>query len=138
MAWTFQSWACTTFVSALPSVRQSRPFAPFAHTSLVPQDPVLFSGTVRSNLDPFQQYTNDQIWQALDQVHLRTQVMAADGGLESIIVEGACSRGLAARSLLLLLTSRRVHRRRELVARPAPALLLCARAPQARPHPRHG
>ena len=27
------------------------------------QDPVLFSGTIRSNLDPFQKYTDVQVWE---------------------------------------------------------------------------
>lgn len=54
---------------------------------IVPQDPVLFSGTVRSNLDPFGRHSNDQLWRALELVHLRERVMAADGGLDSVVTE---------------------------------------------------
>ncbi len=39
--------------------------------SIIPQDPVLFSGTLRRNLDPFNQHTDEQCWLALQQVDLK-------------------------------------------------------------------
>ncbi|GBG28953.1 ABC transporter ATP-binding protein/permease VMR1 [Hondaea fermentalgiana] len=38
--------------------------------AIVPQSPTLFAGTIRSNLDPFDEHTDDEIWQALENVHL--------------------------------------------------------------------
>lgn len=46
--------------------------------SLVPQDPVIFTGSVRSNLDPFGGSTDTAIWQALKQAGLEAAVMAMD------------------------------------------------------------
>lgn len=36
--------------------------------SIIPQEPVLFSGTMRTNLDPFDEYPDHVLWNALDEV----------------------------------------------------------------------
>lgn len=36
--------------------------------SIIPQDPVLFSGTLRRNLDPFEEYSDSTLWNALKEV----------------------------------------------------------------------
>ncbi|KAI9916948.1 hypothetical protein PsorP6_016839 [Peronosclerospora sorghi] len=50
--------------------------------SIIPQDPVLFSGTVRSNVDPFDQYTEEQIWTSLRRAHLAHVVTALDSAVD--------------------------------------------------------
>ncbi len=39
--------------------------------AIIPQDPLIFEGTVRSNVDPFDEYNDDLIWDALEKVHFR-------------------------------------------------------------------
>ncbi|OXA58099.1 Multidrug resistance-associated protein 4 [Folsomia candida] len=46
--------------------------------SIIPQDPVLFSGTIRYNLDPFQQFEDAMLWQVLEEVQLKDAVSALD------------------------------------------------------------
>ncbi|XP_070201960.1 multidrug resistance-associated protein 1-like isoform X2 [Littorina saxatilis] len=47
-----------------------------ARLTILPQEPVLFSGTLRMNLDPFDEYTDTQLWTALTRAHLHHVVAA--------------------------------------------------------------
>lgn len=42
--------------------------------SIIPQEPVLFSGTIRTNLDPFDEYPDHVVWNALDEVNCLSQI----------------------------------------------------------------
>lgn len=42
--------------------------------TIIPQDPVLFSGSLRMNLDPFGAYNDDAVWKALEHAHLKSFV----------------------------------------------------------------
>ena len=51
------------------------------HISLF-QEPVLFSGTIRMNLDPFGIYSDVQIWKSLEHAHLKDFMLATRMGLD--------------------------------------------------------
>ena len=52
----------------------------------VPQNVTLFSGTVRSNLDPGSQFSDREIWQALEKIALGGMVRGMEGGLDAEVV----------------------------------------------------
>lgn len=68
--------------------------------SIIPQDPVLFSGTVRSNLDPFNQYSEEKIWYALERSHMKECVSQLPLKLESEVVENGENFSVGERQLL--------------------------------------
>ena len=55
---------------------------------LLVQDPVIFSGTLRSNLDPLGTCPESDIWRAVEQAHLKDFVEALPEGLEFVCSDG--------------------------------------------------
>ncbi|RZA22988.1 MAG: ATP-binding cassette domain-containing protein [Proteobacteria bacterium] len=55
--------------------------------AIIPQDPVLFQGTLRSNIDRFRVYSDDSLWTALRRAHLEEWVRSLPGGLETELKE---------------------------------------------------
>lgn len=51
--------------------------------SIIPQEPVLFSGTMRYNLDPFDEYDDEKLWEALEEVNLKENISDMPAGLQS-------------------------------------------------------
>ncbi|EDV33395.1 uncharacterized protein Dana_GF24219 [Drosophila ananassae] len=70
--------------------------------SIIPQEPVLFSGTMRYNLDPFEQYSDAKLWEALEEVHLKEEVAELPTGLQSLIAEGGGNYSVGQRQLVCL------------------------------------
>lgn len=70
--------------------------------SIIPQDPILFSGTVRRNLDPFHKYTDLELWTCLEDANLKAAVEAMPGQLEGVITEGGSNLSVGQRQLLCL------------------------------------
>ncbi|XP_017143939.1 probable multidrug resistance-associated protein lethal(2)03659 [Drosophila miranda] len=70
--------------------------------SIIPQDPVLFSGTLRYNLDPFEQKADEQLWQALEAVKLKEFFSGLKGGLSCRLHDSGANFSMGQRQLVCL------------------------------------
>ncbi|CAH0557932.1 unnamed protein product [Brassicogethes aeneus] len=66
--------------------------------SIIPQEPVLFSETVRYNLDPFQEFTDDEIWGVIEEVNMKGAVVS----LDDMVLEGGSNFSIGQKQLLCL------------------------------------
>ncbi|KAJ4703004.1 ABC transporter C family member 2-like [Melia azedarach] len=70
--------------------------------SVIPQSPVLFSGTVRSNLDPFSEHNDADLWEGLERAHLKDVITKNSLGLDAEVSEGGENFSVGQRQLLSL------------------------------------
>ncbi|XP_051166811.1 ATP-binding cassette sub-family C member 4-like [Leptopilina boulardi] len=69
--------------------------------SIIPQDPVLFSGTIRRNLDPFNEFPDRLLWEVLEEVELK-EAIAAVNGLDSRVSDRGSNFSVGQRQLICL------------------------------------
>ncbi|CAN1264239.1 ABC transporter C family member 10 [Linum perenne] len=69
---------------------------------IIPQDPTLFNGTVRYNLDPLAQHTDQEIWEVLGKCQLREVVQDKEVGLDSLVMEDGSNWSMGQRQLFCL------------------------------------
>uniref|UniRef100_A0A7N9ANN6 ABC-type glutathione-S-conjugate transporter n=1 Tax=Mastacembelus armatus TaxID=205130 RepID=A0A7N9ANN6_9TELE len=70
--------------------------------TIIPQDPVLFSGSLRMNLDPFDTYTDEEVWSSLELAHLKNFVSNLPDKLNHECSEGGENLSLGQRQLVCL------------------------------------
>jgi ATP-binding cassette, subfamily C (CFTR/MRP), member 1 len=70
--------------------------------SIIPQEPILFNGPIRQNLDPFNSCSDNDIWEALGKVNLKAYISSFPEGLEHIVLQNGENFSVGQRQLICL------------------------------------
>ncbi|KAF7151542.1 hypothetical protein RHSIM_Rhsim02G0240000 [Rhododendron simsii] len=89
-----------------------------SHFGVIPQDPTLFGGSVRYNLDPLMEHADQEIWEVLEKCQLREAVQEKEEGLSSLawdnaVVQDGSNWSMGQRQLFCL--GRALLRRRKIL-----------------------
>lgn len=70
--------------------------------SIIPQDPIAFIGSLRKNLDPFDEHSEDKVWDVLEEVQLKEAVLEMPGSLDYQLSESGGNLSVGQRQLICL------------------------------------
>jgi ATP-binding cassette subfamily C (CFTR/MRP) protein 1 len=70
--------------------------------SIIPQEPTLFRGTVRNNLDPLGQHSDDEIWEALEKCQLKRSISSTAALLDTVVSDDGDNWSVGQRQLFCL------------------------------------
>ncbi|KAL7747806.1 hypothetical protein RI367_006741 [Sorochytrium milnesiophthora] len=73
--------------------------------TIIPQDPVMFQGTLRENMDPLNQHTDAELWRALENAGFAEYAQGLEGKLEAKIESGGSNLSAGQRQLLTMATA---------------------------------
>lgn len=73
-----------------------------SHFGIIPQEPILFHGSVRFNLDPLSEYNDKEIWEVLEKCQLKDAVREKAEGLDTLVLKEGSNWSVGQRQLFCL------------------------------------